>query len=116
MNLKREAVHESASSTRRSSSPPTSSVSFSCDVTTIHIRPRPTRPRLCTTAWRSSIFPTSRATNRRLRRSQRRDCARAADGSSALAALGKKASADVRTTDSGLLPAIAVGGIDIQIA
>src|SRR5205823_3494281 len=52
-----------ARSTRVSSSPPTSSFSFSCEVTTSHMVPRPTRPRLWTTAWRSSIFCTSRATN-----------------------------------------------------
>ena len=59
----RKAVHEPGQLDPRSSSPPTSSVSFSCEVTTSQCLPRPTRPRLCTTAWRSSIFCTSRATN-----------------------------------------------------
>ena len=73
-----------ASSIFLSSRPLTSSPSFSCEVTTTQCLPRPFTPRLCTTACRSSIFWTSRATNWPTSSTTNIErCARAAGASSA---------------------------------
>ena len=75
------------------------------------ILPRPTRPRLCTTAWRSSIFCTSRATNWPTSSTTKTsDSPGLPPVHQLLAALGEVARRDVRPVLDRLRPAVGESG------